>query len=116
MLEPMLKLPGVIAVAHFKDNATADVMEAHGSLDTETLRRLARFSLDHKRMGQGLIDVFGMFKPTCCAMDWTPLNGWVVRGDRRSICSWAGLVCIIENDEASVNQILKQLCEIADLI
>lgn len=116
MLEPMLELPGVVAAAQFKDCVTADLMEAHGALDKSTLQMLARFAYDHKRMTQGMVDVFGMFKPTCCARDWTPQLGWVVRGKTRSICGWAGLVCVIDNDKASLNQVLKKLGEIAYLI
>ncbi|HET20185.1 MAG TPA: DUF2173 family protein [Chromatiales bacterium] len=116
MLERMLDVPGVIAVAQYKDMAEADLMQAHGSLDMATMKKLGRFAYDHKRMTQGMVDVFGMFKPTCCARDWTPQLAWVVRGKSRSICGWAGLVCVIDNDKASLNQVLKKLGEIAFMI
>ncbi|MHB8919775.1 MAG: DUF2173 family protein, partial [Halothiobacillus sp.] len=76
---------------------------------------LARFAYDHKRMTQGMIDVFALLTPTTPSMDWTPIRGWAVRGKTHSVCGWAGLVCLIDNDQASLNQVLKKLGEIAFL-
>jgi len=113
MLESMLELTGVIAAAHFKNCVTADLMESHGPLDQATFQNLGRFAYDHMRMTQGMVDVFAMFKPTCCSMDWTPLQGWVVHGKTRSVCGWASMVCLIENEKASLNDVLGKLREIA---
>lgn len=115
MLKSMLEIPGVIALVQYKDGPTADLMEAHGSLEGADFKHLARFASDHKRMTQGMIDVFALFSPSSLSIDWTPIGGWVVRGKSRSVCGWAGLVCLIDNEQASLNQVLKQLSEVAFL-
>lgn len=116
MLNNLLEVPGVVAVVQFKDNAQADLMQFHGELDQAGAERLGRFAYDHKRMMQGMADVFAMLKPTPGETEWTPLRGWVVRGATSSVCSWAGLVCLVENDKAKMNDVLKKLNEMAFMI
>lgn len=113
MLKNILEVPGVIAVVQFKDNAQAELMQFHGALDQASSEQLGRFAYDHKRMMQGMVDVFAMLKPTHGETEWTPLRGWVVRGPTRSVCSWAGLVCLVDNHKASMNDVLKKLEETA---
>lgn len=116
MLKNLLEVPGVIAVVQFKDNAQADLMQFHGALDQADAERLGRFAYDHKRMMQGMADVFAMFKPTPGETEWTPQRGWVVRGATLSVCSWASLVCLVDNDKAKMNDVLKKLNETAFMI
>ncbi|MHB8920235.1 MAG: DUF2173 family protein, partial [Halothiobacillus sp.] len=80
MLKHMLEIPGVIALAQYKDCTTADLMQTYGSLEQAGFEHLARFAYDHKRMTQGMIDVFALLTPTTPSMDWTPIRGWAVRG------------------------------------
>lgn len=116
MLKNLLEVPGIIAVAQFKDNAQADLIQYHGALDQAGAEMLGRFAHDHKRMMQGMVDVFAMLKPTPGETDWTPLRGWVVRGEKSSVCSWSGLVCLVDNDKAKMNDVLKKLNETAFMI
>ncbi|OYY74596.1 MAG: hypothetical protein B7Y40_04450 [Gammaproteobacteria bacterium 28-57-27] len=116
MLKNILEISGVIAVVQFKDNAQAELMQFHGALDQASAEQLGRFAYDHKRMLQGMADVFAMLKLTPGETEWTPLRGWVIRGATRSVCSWAGLVCLVDNDKAKVNEVLKKLDETAFMI
>lgn len=106
MIKQLLEVQGVVAVAQFKDNAAAEIMEAYGDFPAVEFEQLCRFARSYKRMEQGIIDQISMFSHS---MDWTPVHGWVVHGKERSVCGWAGVVCVFETDKTSVNQVLQQI-------
>jgi roadblock/LC7 domain-containing protein len=109
MIKQLLEIEGVVAVAQYKDQAEAGVMEAHGAFPAAEMARLCRFAYDYKRMEQGVIDQMAMFSRS---MDWTPVQGWVVYGKERTVCGWAGVVCVLENDKASVNRVVQKIRDI----
>ena len=108
MIRRLLALDGVLAVCRFRDDGA--FVEGLGLLDEEGLRRLARFAHDYKRMVQGNADQLSMFTGM---PGWTPPGGWIVRGRTSSACSVANLVCIVDNGEANLEEVMDALSEAA---
>ena len=44
---------------------------------------------------------------------WTPPGGWIVQGQEWNICSMGNIVCVIQQNEASSNEIMQALKEAA---
>lgn len=108
MIKRLLALDGVTAVCSFRDNG--ELVEGYGMLDEGTMRRMAKFALDYKRMVQGNTDQFCMFTQL---RGWAPPGGWIVRGAKASVCSVGNLVCFVDNEEASLNEVMRDMSEAA---
>jgi len=108
MIKRLLALDGVQAVARFRDDGTCS--EGYGAIDETAMKNLCKFALDYKRMTQGNADQLSMFTGK---RGWTPPAGWQVRGRDVTVCSVGSLVCLVENKERSLNQVLQQLEEMS---
>ena len=108
MIKRLLALDGVSVVCHFRDDGA--LVEGYGLLSEEMMVRLAKFAHDYKRMVQGNTDQFSMFTQL---PGWTPPGGWIVRGDKFTVCSVGNLVCFIDNAEASLNEVMRELAEVS---
>ena len=104
MIKRLLAIDGIMAVAAFRDDGA--FVEGYGMLPDDQLEQLAHFAHDYKRIVQGNADQLAMFTHI---NGWTPPGGWVVRGAGMSVCSVANLVCIVDNGEGNVTQILQEL-------
>lgn len=105
-LRKILVLDGVIAVCRFQDDGT--IQEGEGTMPPEMLQRLAQFAQWYRRMVSGNTDLFSLFSQM---RGWTPAKGWVVHGSNITVCNMANLVAIIDNTEASLNQVMQALEE-----
>jgi roadblock/LC7 domain-containing protein len=105
-LRKILVLDGVIAVCRFQDDGT--IQEGEGTMPPEMLQRLAQFAQWYRRMVSGNTDLFSLFSQM---RGWTPAKGWVVHGSNITVCNMANLVAIIDNTEASLNQVMRALEE-----
>lgn len=108
MIRRLLALDGVIAVSQFRDDGAYVV--GYGILPEPELQALAHFAHDYKRIVQGNADQLSMFTQL---PGWTPPGGWVVRGSAMTVCSVGNLVCIAENADASVTEVMRELAEVA---
>ena len=108
MIKRLLALDGVTAVCNFRDDG--ELVDGYGLLDENTMRRMAKFAHDYKRMVQGNTDQFSMFTQL---PGWAPPGGWIVRGAKATVCSVGNLVCFIDNQEASLNEVMRELTEVA---
>jgi roadblock/LC7 domain-containing protein len=106
MFKRLLALDGVLVVCQFRDDG--ELAEGYGVLDERLMRRMAKFAHDYKRMVQGNTDQFSMFTRLS---GWAPPGGWIVRGDKTSVCSVGNLVCFIDNAEASLNEVMRDLTD-----
>ena len=106
MIKQLLALDGVSVVCQFRDDGA--LVKGYGILAEDMMERLAKFAHDYKRMVQGNTDQFSMFTQL---PGWTPPGGWIVRGGKASVCSVGNLVCFIDNSEASLNEVMKELTE-----
>lgn len=100
MLRKLLIIDGVVAVCRFQDDGT--VSEAVGMLPDPLIRRMAQFALWYQRMVGGNTDLFSLFSQM---RGWAPAQGWVVRGAAMSVCCVGNLVCLMQNEGASLNEI-----------
>lgn len=108
MIKRILALDGVMVVCRFRDDG--EFVEGYGLLEDQQMHGLAKFAHDYKRMVQGNADQLSMFTQM---PGWTPPGGWMVRGPDMTVCSVANLVCVIDNQEASLNEVMSQLMEAA---
>jgi roadblock/LC7 domain-containing protein len=108
VIRRLLALDGVTAVCLFRDDGS--FVEGYGLMPDEQLRALARFAHDYKRIVQGNADQLSMFSGV---KGWTPPGGWIVRGMAMTVCSIANLVCVVENAEAQLNQVMEELRELS---
>ncbi|QKT03279.1 DUF2173 family protein [Ectothiorhodospiraceae bacterium 2226] len=106
MLKRLLLLDGVDAVCHFRDDGTLD--EGYGLLDDDAMVRLARFALEYKRLVQANADQLSMFTQL---RGWTPPRGWIVRGETATVCSVGNLVCLMDNAEGQLTDVMRELEE-----
>ena len=108
MIKRLLAIDGVQVICLFRDDGA--LVEGYGMMDETGMDRLAIFALEYKRMVQANVDQLSMFTQT---RGWTPPRGWIVRGDGASVCSVGNLVCLVANDESSINEVMAELREVA---
>lgn len=108
MIRALLALDGVLAVCRFRDDG--QFVEGHGAFEEHELQALAYFAHDYKRIVQGNADQLAMFTGV---HGWTPPGGWIVRGSNKSVCSVANLVCVVDDREGRLNQVMRELVEVA---
>jgi roadblock/LC7 domain-containing protein len=108
VIRRLLALDGVNVVCHFRDDGT--LVEGYGMMPEPEMQNLARFAHDYRRIVQSNADQLSMFSQV---RGWTPPNGWIVRGRTGSVCSVGNLVCLVENREASLSEVMRELTEAA---
>ena len=108
MLKRVLAINGVIAVCRFRDDGS--FVEGYGLLEQVHMHGLARFALEYKRLVQSNTDQLSMFTQM---RGWTPPRGWLVRSTGTTVCSVGNLVCLADNREAPLNELMSQLQELA---
>jgi roadblock/LC7 domain-containing protein len=108
MIRRLLTLEGVETVCQFRDDGR--LVEAHGALDEPHLGRLAKFAHDYARLVQSNADQLSMFTQMS---RWTPPRGWIVRGARMSVCSVGNLVCLVRNEQARFDEVMRELHDAA---
>ncbi|MHB1091443.1 DUF2173 family protein [Thiobacillus sp.] len=107
-LRKILVLDGVTAVCRFRDDGV--VMEAEGLLASDLIDHLAKFAHWYRRMVSGNIDLMSLFSQM---RGWSPSQGWVVQGVTTTVCSVGNMVCVFENAEGSLNEVMRALREAA---
>jgi roadblock/LC7 domain-containing protein len=108
MIRRLLALDGVNVVCHFRDDGS--LVEGYGLCSHEDMVKLARFAHGYRRMVQGNADQLSMFTGM---RGWTPPRGWIVRGRELSACCVANIVCIVNNHEAALREVLAELQEVS---
>ena len=107
-LKKILVLDGVTNVCRFRDDG--EVMEAEGRLSPELMARLAKFAQWYRRMVSGNTDLLSLFSQM---RGWSPSQGWIVKGDVMTVCSVGNTVCLVNNGDGSLNDIMRALSEAA---
>jgi roadblock/LC7 domain-containing protein len=105
-LKKILVLDGVTAVCRFRDDGV--VMEAEGMLSRDLMERLARFAQWYRRMVSGNTDLLSLFSQM---RGWSPSQGWIVQGPAMTVCSVGNMVCMFQNAQGSLNEIMQALGE-----
>lgn len=107
-LKKILVLDGVTAVCRFRDDGV--VMESEGMLPPDLMTRLAKFAQWYRRMVSGNTDLLSLFSQM---RGWSPSQGWIVQGAATTVCSVGNMVCLVDNAQGSLNQIMQTLGEAA---
>ncbi len=107
-LKRILVLDGVTAVCRFRDDG--EIMEAQGMLPPDLMKRLAKFAQWYRRMVSGNTDLLSLFSQM---RGWSPSKGWVVRGATTTVCGLGNTVCMLDNAQGSLNEIMRALDEAA---
>jgi roadblock/LC7 domain-containing protein len=107
-LRKILVLDGVTAVCRFRDDGV--IMQAEGMLTPELMERLARFAQWYRRMVSSNTDLLSLFSQM---RGWSPSQGWIVQGADVTVCSIGNMVCLFDNAQGSVNEIMGALRETA---
>jgi roadblock/LC7 domain-containing protein len=107
-LKKILVLDGVVAVCRFRDDGV--IMDAAGMLPSDLMERLAKFSQWYRRMVSGNTDLLSLFSQM---RGWSPSRGWVVRGAAMTVCSVGNMVCLVDNAQSSLNEIMRAIGEAA---
>src|SRR5512143_2450263 len=107
-LRKILVLDGVTAVCRFRDDGV--IMEAEGMLSPDLMERLAKFAQWYRRMVSGNTDLLSLFTQM---PGWSPSQGWIVQGAAMTVCSAGNMVCMFENAQGSLNEVMRALREAA---
>lgn len=107
-LRKILVLDGVTAVCRFRDDGV--IMEAEGMLSPELMARLAKFAQWYRRMVSGNTDLLSLFTQM---PGWSPSQGWIVQGAAMTVCSAGNMVCMFENAQGSLNEVMQALRDAA---
>jgi len=107
-LRKILVLDGVTAVCRFRDDDV--IMDAEGMLTPDLMERLARFAQWYRRMVSSNTDLLSLFSQM---RGWSPSQGWIVQGAGMTVCSVGNMVCLFDNAQGSVNEIMHALGETA---
>lgn len=108
MIKRLLILDGVLAAARFRDDGS--LVDGLGVVPESELATLVQFTHEYRRMVQGNADQLSMFSGM---KGWTPPRAWVVRGASLSICCVGNLVCILDNAEVSLNEVITEMTEVS---
>jgi roadblock/LC7 domain-containing protein len=105
-LKKLLVLDGVVAVCQFQDDGS--IMDAAGMLPQDLIERMAKFAQWYRRMVSGNMDLLSLFSQMS---GWSPSQGWIVHGAEITVCSYSNLVCMVQNEQGSLHDIMQALSE-----
>lgn len=104
ILSELSALPGVTAVGEY--SYRGDRFSYKGNLDEEQARMASIMCRATTMSVHMQADICGSF---CAHCGIVPGRGWMVRGPRYSVCVYANVFCFIDNDKASLNQVMQVL-------
>ncbi len=105
-LERLVLLPGVVAALRFNDDGTP--AEAVGDLDQVDVQLAAELCYANGRFMHHNSDMLMTFS----GKEGWPARGWVMNGERLSVCGGGDVACFVRNGEASFNALFHLLAEI----
>ena len=111
MIKRILAVDGVIAIIQFRDDG--EFIAGYGMLEEKMMHSLAAFAHDYKRLTQSHADQLSMFTQTS---SWTPPRGWIVSGKDISVCSMGNLVCLVDDKESNISEVMNELRDIANYL
>ncbi len=106
ILAELAALPGVTAVGEY--SYRGDRFSYKGNLDEEQARMasiMCRATTMSVHMQAEILHAF------CDDCGLVPGRGWVVRGPKFSVCVYANVFCFLDNDAASLNEVMHALRE-----
>jgi len=107
-LANLLQVHGVVAALRFFDDGS--VAESVGELDPADASLAAEMCYANGRI---MLQGGEIFAALSQKRGWTPSQGWMMLGDRLSVCTVAEVACFVKNGESSFNEVIKALSEVA---
>ena len=106
VISDLVATPGVIAAGEY--TYRGDRFSYEGQLDYETARMASIMCRATTMAVHMETDMLKHLKSDCgCA----PAHGWVVRGEKITVCVMANIFCFLDNDTGSLNEIMQYMRE-----
>lgn len=104
LIKTLSQLPGIVAAGEY--SYRGDRFSYEGKLNAE-LARMASIMCRATTMASHMqVDMMKSLGSDCgCA----PARGWMVRGDRFSVCVVGNVFCFIDNTQANLNEVMRML-------
>lgn len=97
-------LPGVLAAGEY--SYRGDRYHYIGHIDDEQARMASIMCRATTLAIHMQVDMMKSLNENCgCA----PAQGWMVQGEKFSVCVHANIFCFVENDKASINEVMHFL-------
>ena len=104
IIEELAMNPGVIAVGEY--SYRGDRFSYEGNLDEEKARMA---SIMCRATTMAVHMQTDMLKSLNADQGCAPARGWVVKGEKFSVCVIANVFCFIDNTSASLNEIMDYM-------
>lgn len=106
ILAELAALPGVTAVGEY--SYRGDRFSYKGNLNEEQARMASIMCRATTMSVHMQADILGAF---CDGCGIVPGKGWIVRGPKYSVCVYANVFCFLDNESASLNQVVAVMRE-----
>ncbi len=104
LLSEMVSIPGVIAAGEYAYRG--DRFSYEGELDNEIARSASIMCRATTMALHMQTDMMKSLNSDCgCA----PAQGWIVNGEKVSVCVYGNVFCFVDNSANSLNQIMQTL-------
>lgn len=114
LVSHLMELPGVIAAGDFAYRG-GHYYHHEGDLsenETRLVATLCRANTAAVRMEGDMMSMFStVCEPGVEGCGFEPFDGWVVHGVSKSICVMSNVYCVLDNQRASISQVLRTLRE-----
>lgn len=97
----LANMPGVVAAGEY--SYRGDRFSYKGELSDE-MARMAAIMCRATTMSEHM--QVAMLEEACPQCGGSPPQGWIVRGPAFSVCNVANVFCLIDNDRASLNEVV----------
>ena len=104
ILAELAALPGVNAVGEY--SYRGDRYSYKGNLDEEQARMASIMCRATTMSVHMQAEILGAFCEDCGIV---PGKGWIVRGPKFSVCVYANVFCFLDNQAASLNQVMSMM-------
>ena len=102
ILAELAALPGVTAVGEY--SYRGDRYSFKGNLNDEQARMASIMCRATTMSVHMQAEILGAFCEDCGIV---PGKGWIVRGPKFSVCVYANVFCFLDNQAASLNQVMS---------
>ncbi|KTG17518.1 MULTISPECIES: DUF2173 family protein [unclassified Guyparkeria] len=114
LVSHLMELPGVIAVGDFAYRGGHHYHHEGDLSENETrlIATLCRANTEAVGMEGDMLSMFSrVCQPGAGGCGFEPFDGWVVHGQSKSICVMSNVYCVLDNQQASLTQVLRMLRE-----
>lgn len=104
IVSELAAMPGVVAAGEY--SYRGDRFHYEGQLEHEQARWASIMCRATTMSVHMQAEIMGSFAKDCGC---TPSRGWMVRGDKFSVCVIANVFCFVDHGTASVNEVMQRM-------